>query len=188
MADSDPTARHRRVADRFTEVVGGVTDWDGPSPVPEWRARDVVGHLVSWFPPFLADGAGIDLGVGPSTDDDPVGAWRHQATALQAALEDPATAERVLANPHIGEVPLPDAIDRFYTSDVLMHTWDLARASGQADALDADECAALLAGMEPMEEVLRGSGQYGAAVPVDPDADVQTRLIAFIGRDPAWRP
>ena len=42
--------------------------------------------------------------------------------------------------------------------------------------------------MEPIDELLRSSGQYGAAVPVPDDADVQTRLIGFIGRDPRWSP
>ena len=68
-----------------------------------------------------------------------------------------------------------------------MHTWDLARASGQDDTLDADTCAAMLAGMQPMDEVLRASGQYGPKVPVPADAPVQDQLIGFIGRDPGWR-
>ena len=79
---------------------------------------------------------------------------------------------------------LPEAIDRFYTSDVFMHTWDLALATGQDATLDPDKCAELLAGMEPLDEILRQSGQYGPKVEVPADADVQTRLMAFIGRDP----
>lgn len=46
----------------------------------------------------------------------------------------------------------------------------------------------MLSGMEPLEELMRGSGQYGPAVPVSVDADPQTRLLGFIGRDPAWAP
>jgi uncharacterized protein (TIGR03086 family) len=65
-----------------------------------------------------------------------------------------------------------------------MHTWDLARATGQDERLDPAECEALLTGMEPMDDVLRQSGQYGPKVEVPADADVQTRLLAFIGRDP----
>ena len=42
----------------------------------------------------------------------------------------------------------------------------------------------MLEGMLPMDEVLRQSGQYGPRVPVPDDADVQTKLLAFIGRDP----
>ncbi|MBB3042213.1 TIGR03086 family metal-binding protein [Nocardioides soli] len=185
---SDPAERHREVAAGFTRRVEGTTDWDAPAPVDGWTARDVVRHLGEWFPGFLASGSDVSLPSGPSADDDPVGAWRSQAEAVQALLDDPATGGRVLSNPHIGEVALPEAVDRFYTSDVFMHTWDLARATGQDETLDPETCAELLAGMEPIEEVLRGSGQYGARVDVPADADVQTRMLGFIGRDPAWRP
>ena len=88
----------------------------------------------------------------------------------------------------MGSMPLRDLVDRIYTADVFMHTWDLARATGQDDRLDPDFCAELLAGMEGIEEVLRASGQYGPAVPVPDDADVQTRMLGFIGRDPEWKP
>jgi hypothetical protein len=67
-----------------------------------------------------------------------------------------------------------------------MHTWDLARATGQDDRLDPGFCAQLLGGMEPMEEVIRSSGHYGPRVEVPADADAQTRLLGFIGRDPFW--
>ena len=83
-------------------------------------------------------------------------------------------------------MPLANAVDQFYTTDVFMHTWDLARATGQDDRLDPDFCAALLAGMEQMEEAIRSSGHYGSRVPVPDDADPQTKLLGFIGRDPAW--
>jgi uncharacterized protein (TIGR03086 family) len=84
----------------------------------------------------------------------------------------------------VGEMPLPVAVDRFYTTDVFMHTWDLARATGQDERLDPQTCAALLAEMVPIEELIRSSGQYGPPVPVPSDADAQTRLLGFIGRDP----
>lgn len=47
----------------------------------------------------------------------------------------------------------------------------------------------MLLGMQPMDEMLRASGHYGAkvAVPADADADEQTQLIAFTGRDPHWQ-
>jgi len=83
---------------------------------------------------------------------------------------------------------LDRAIDQFYTADVFMHTWDLARATGQDDRLDPGFCAQLLARIEQIEEVIRSSGQYGARVEVPDDADPQTRLLGFIGRDPFWTP
>ena len=42
--------------------------------------------------------------------------------------------------------------------------------------------------MEPIEDLIRGSGQFGARVPVPDDAPVQDRLVGFIGRDPQWAP
>jgi uncharacterized protein (TIGR03086 family) len=183
----DPAERHRQIAGRFTERVRGTGDWDAPAPVAGWTARDVVRHLTDWFPGFLASGAGIDLPHGPSADQDPVGNWQVHCDAVQALLDDPETEHRKLTNPHLGSLPLANAIDQFYTSDVFMHTWDLARATGQDDRLDPDFCGALLGGMQQMEEVLRSSGQYGPRVEVPADADVQTRLLGFIGRDPYWR-
>ncbi|MDF8264669.1 TIGR03086 family metal-binding protein [Luteipulveratus flavus] len=181
---SGPADEHRRVAAAFTERVRGTQDWDAPAPPEGWVARDVVRHLVEWFPPFLRGGSGVELPAGPSVDDDPVGAWQNLTDGVQAVLDDPATAGRTLRNEHIGELPLDRAIDQFYTSDVFMHTWDLARATGQDETLDAAKCQEMYDGMQAYDEVLRSSGQYGPRVPVPDDADPQTRLLAFIGRDP----
>ena len=180
---TEPAERHRAIAAAFTERVTGTTDWDAPAPVAEWRARDVVGHLVEWFPGFLASGTGVDLERGPSPADDPVSAWLVQAEAVQRLLDGPEAAATLFSHPMVGEMPLAEAVDRFYSTDVFMHTWDLARATGQDERLDPEACAELLAGMVPIEELLRSSGQYGPAVPVPDDADVQTRLLGFIGRD-----
>ena len=186
MALSDrPAERHREIGRVFTQRVQGTRSWDVPSPVAEWTARDVVRHLTAWFPSFLAAGSGIQLPAGPSVDD-PVGAWQAQCDAVQTLLDDPATSDLVLSNRHIGEVPLDRAIDQFYTADVFMHTWDLARATGQDDRLDPGFCAQLLGGMEQLGEAFRSSGQYGARVEVPEDAGPQTRLLGFIGRDPEW--
>jgi uncharacterized protein (TIGR03086 family) len=177
---------HRRIAGQFTKTVDGVPPaaWDNPAPVDGWVARDVVRHLVEWFPAFLDGATGITLPAGPSVDDDPAGAWRLQTDAVQALLDDSATAEREYDLPHIGRMSLGQAVDMIYTADVFMHRWDLARATGQDETLDPEKCAEMLAGMLPMDEVLRQSGQYGPRVAVPDDADVQTKLLAFIGRTP----
>lgn len=187
MTATTPAADHRTVAGAFTALVNSTPAeaWDQQSPVPEWRARDVVGHLVEWLPGFLESGAGVVLPAGPSAADDPVAAWTHHVGCVQDLLDDPATASAVLSNPHLGDLPLDQAIAQFYTGDVFLHTWDLAKATGQAVALDEDRCAAMLAGMEPMDAVLRASGQYGPKVDVPADAPAQDRLMGFIGRDPA---
>ena len=181
-----PADEHRRIAGAFTATVEGTAPaaWDNPAPPEGWVARDVVRHLVEWFPAFLQGATGITLPAGPSVDDDPVGAWRTQTDAVQALLDDPATAEREHDLPHLGTMTLGQAIDMIYTGDVFLHRWDLARATGQDETLDPDKCAEMLEGMLPMDEVLRQSGHYGPRVDVPDDADVQTKLLAFIGRTP----
>ncbi|MCX6399398.1 MAG: TIGR03086 family metal-binding protein [Propionibacteriales bacterium] len=190
MIPAEPAAEHASIAATFAEKVRGVAPggWDAPTPVPDWTARDVVRHLVEWFPHFLAGGSDIRLPAGPSVDDDPVAAWDHHAAAVQAVLDDPGSADITFAHPHLPPMPLPQATAQFYTNDVFMHTWDLARATGQDDRLDTDRCRSMFEGMEPMDEMLRQSGQYGARVAVADDAGPQDQLIAFIGRDPEWRP
>jgi uncharacterized protein (TIGR03086 family) len=177
---------HRRIAGAFTATVEGVApgDWDRPAPPEGWVARDVVRHLLEWFPAFLRAATGITLPTGPAVDDDPVGAWRVQTDAVQALLDDPATAGRRHDLPHLGPMPLGQAVDRIYTADVFLHRWDLARATGQDETLDPDTCAEMLDGMLAMDEAMRRSGHYGPRVEVPDDADVQTRLLAFIGRTP----
>jgi uncharacterized protein (TIGR03086 family) len=181
----DPAARHREVAAAFGGLVEHTGNWQAPAPVAGWTARDVVAHLVEWFPGFLA-GGGVTLPAGPSVDDDPTAAWQHQARAVQA-LVDERGAES-FTHPYAGTHHLADAVDRFYTADVFMHSWDLARATGQDAHLDEDFASLLLEGMRPIEDVMRSSGQYGAPVPVPDDAPVVDRLMGFIGRDPHWAP
>ena len=180
-----PAARHAMVAGEFARLVAGTPDWSAPAPVDGWTARDVVTHLVEWFPGFLA-GGGVKLPTGPPVAHDPVAAWQHQADAVQALVEQ--RGDEPFTPPHAGSHRLADAVDRFYTADVFMHSWDLARAGGQDAGLDEDFAARLLEGMRPIEQLLRDSGQYGPAVPVAADAPVVDRLMGFIGRDPGWRP
>lgn len=126
----------------------------------------------------------ITLPPGPSVDDDPAGAWRSQCDAVQALLDDPTVAERRYELPHLGTMALGQAVDMIYTGDVFLHRWDLARAIGQDETLDPQKCAEMLEGMLPMDEARRGSGHYGPRDEVPEGADVQTRLLAFIGRAP----
>lgn len=190
MGHAGAAERHAAIAEVFGAIVDAVPDtgWDMPSPVAEWRARDVVGHLVGWLPGLLQAGADLALPAGPPVEEDPASAWHAHATAVQAVLDDPATADAAFDHPMAGSMTVAEAIDRLYTTDVFLHTWDLGRATGQDVDLDRAQCAELLEGMGQIEQLLRDSGQFGPAVAVPEDADVQDRLVGFIGRDPTWTP
>jgi len=181
---SDISDRYRKVAATFTQRVSEVPPdaWDDPAPCEGWVARDVVGHLVEWLPAFFVGVFGIDMAPVPSLDD-PAAAWAVVDAAFQAALDDPSVAS-VQRDTPMGPKTFEDAVDMICTNDVLIHTWDLARATGLDERLDPDEVHAYVSSMEPLDDLLRSSGQYGPRVPVADDADEQTRLIAFLGRQP----
>ena len=176
---------YRRVALGFTERVDEVTAdrWDRPSPCAGWVARDVVHHLVEWVPAFFGDAGGPPL-PAPAAGLAPAPAWHRLDAAIQAQLDDPVAATSVVHHPRVGQHRFDDAVGQFVVADILIHTWDLARAAGLDETLDAELVHDVLAGMEPLDAMLRSSGQFGPRVDVPRGADEQTRLIAFTGRQP----
>ena len=182
---TEPADRYRKVAAAFTDRVRAVPadKWDAPAPCEGWVARDVVRHLVEWVPGFFFGTWGIDAPPAPSVDDDPVGAWLALDASIRAALDDPEVARRERET-RMGRSSFEATLDTICTGDVLVHTWDLARATGLDEALDPDEVHRMLEGAESLDGALRASGHYGPRVDVPGDADEQTRLLAFLGRRP----
>lgn len=177
--------RHSEFAFNFARLADGVTDWSAPTPVKEWQVHDIIEHLLTWLPPVLDAWAEITLADKPGADLP--SRWRGRSDEVQEVLNDPPCAHReVTAGPFAGRT-VAQTIDAVYTSDVYMHTWDLARSTGQHPQLDPHFAAGLLQGLRGMGEALRSSGQYGEEQPTTSEAPVD-RLVAFIGRDPQWRP
>lgn len=177
---SEVADRYRAVAAGFTRVVETVPAdaWDRPAPCEGWVARDVVDHLVGVAKMF---GAG-DVEV-PDVDADPAAAWAAVRDAVQAHLDDPALATAEMETP-MGPSNVETLMGRFGIADVLIHTWDLARATGLDETLDQAEVVRVYEAMLPMDEHLRGGTSFGPRVEVPDDADVQTKLLAFTGRTP----
>lgn len=184
LPDKPIAEKHRIISGGFTQRVRGVTDWDAPTPVQEWTARDVVEHLT-WIRSVLGDA--VSLAPLPAADD-PVALWEAHSGQIQAILDDPESMNLPHSHPNTGDNPVPVLIDRIYTGDVFFHTWDLARSNGLDDTLDADLVHDAYAGMSAAEEFLRPTGQFGQQQPVAADAPEQDKLFAFLGRDPHWTP
>ena len=177
----------RRIAADFTARVDGVDPggWDAEAPCDGWVARDVVRHLVEWVPWWVGEGTDHTVTVTADVDDDPAAAWTELRDQLQALLDRPEAAEETFESEMFGgAMPLGVALERFVTGDVLVHTWDLATATGQDQTIDAEFAAGMYEGMQPMDAMLRQSGHFGPRVDVADDADPITKLIAFTGRTP----
>ena len=179
------TERYTKIAKGFGARVAAVPDdaWDNPAPCEGWVARDVVRHLVDWVPAFFS--STYDVGPPrsvPSVDDDPKGAWRALDEWVAGLMADPDVVARE-ADTAMGRMTFDQAFDAFATGDVLVHTWDLARAAGLDESLDPDEVKRMYESMEPMDAAIRGE-HFGPRVEVPEDSDYQTKLIAFTGRTP----
>lgn len=172
--------QHAHDAGRFGRLVAVADNWAAPSRVEGWTAYDVVEHLVTWLPGFLGR-AGIEL--APVDLTDPVTGWAARSSDVDRLLEE--RGDEAFESPMFGTLTLGGAITQFYTNDIWMHSWDLARAVGVDFDLGEERCAEALAGMEAMDEVLRQSGQFGPRVPVPRTASAQDRFLGFIGRDPS---
>ena len=73
------------------------------------------------------------------------------------------------------------------TTDVLVHTWDLARAAGLPSDLDDELCVRAYAAVHA-SEFRRADGTIGEEIPVAAGASATDKLVAFYGRNPAWVP
>lgn len=184
MSTTDIADRYRRLADRFDRVAAAVPDdaWGNPSPCEEWTAADVVRHVADTERELVGR---LELADVPEADPDlhPREAWREIRPVIQGLLDDPATADHAYDG-YFGPTTFAQTIDTFYSLDLLVHAWDLARAAGLTDleAMPADDVAGSFEAMRPFGETLRQPGLCGPELEPSAGADEQTRFLAFLGR------
>lgn len=122
------------------------------------------------------------LGLKPDRPrDDPQRRWELTYDRLREALQEALPREDLSTQADVGQL-----IPRL-TQDVLVHTWDLARAVGADASLDQQWCGVFLAQLPADLNALSASGMFAAPVVVADDADTQSQLLARLGRDPSWQ-
>jgi uncharacterized protein (TIGR03086 family) len=175
---------HRRALAATGEIVGhiGTDQLDAPTPCDDYDVRGLLNHLISgnyWVAP-LVEGKTIEE-VGDSLDRDfSVEEYDASAEQANAAFSSPGAMQKPVA---VSYGPVPAEVyagHRFI--DVLIHGWDLAKATGQDASLDpklVEECVEVIT---PQMDLLKGSGMFGSEVTVADDADPQTKLLAQLGR------
>ena len=181
---SEISERHRVLAAEFARRVAAVPDdkWTAQSPCTGWTARDVLRHVLTTTYHDMPEKVGLSVPVGP-VDTDPVAAVDAARGAMQKILDDPAQAT-LEYDGWFGRTTLECTVNDFGCFDLLIHAWDLARATGQDETMPADEVhrayeAALKAG-----DMLRYDGVCGPEVSVPADAPEQDRLLGLLGRTP----
>jgi uncharacterized protein (TIGR03086 family) len=179
-----PADRYRRRAAAFARLIAAipVDRWGRQSPCPDWTALDVVRHVVDSQGMFLGF-VGDVMPPGPAVDDDPLGAFLHATGAVQQRLDDPELSARTFEG-FSGTQSFTQSVDRFLSFDLVVHRWDVARATGGDESIEAADVDALQAAAEALGDAMRGPGAFGPEVPVADDAGPQDRLLAFLGREP----
>jgi uncharacterized protein (TIGR03086 family) len=179
---SETLARYRSLADDLSARVDAVKpdDWANPSPCEEWTARDVMVHVIGNARAGLDRLAGVEHVSVPV--EDVAADWAAARAAVEAALSDPQRAATPVDSP-FGPMPYETFIGRFMCMDMLIHTWDVARATGGDENIDAAAAAHGLEGLRPLDAHLRGPGLFKPATTPPPNADVITQLMCFCGRE-----
>lgn len=174
---------YTRLAGTFGDTVRAVPAdrWDDPSPCEEWTARDVLDHVVS-LQRQLLDASGAGAPDAPGVGEDPVGAWEATSEAVGQAMADPDVAQASFTFGPAGETSMAALLSTFGAVDMVVHRWDVARATGGDTAIGKQDRAFVWEFNRAHEQVLRSPGAFGAALEAAPDADDQDRLLAFLGR------
>ena len=182
--------RHLAVCQRFGESVRAANGkWKRRSPCDAWDARGVLEHVIGFHDVLLLR----PLGLNPDRPrDDPRIRWELTYAALEQAF-DPGRRlfERAVDIPELQGNPATRLDARAMmpnlTRDVLVHTWDLARAVGADDRLDPRWCELFYVALPSDPGGLSVSGMFDAPVAVGDQTDVQSKLLARLGRNPRWQ-
>ncbi|MDJ1136191.1 TIGR03086 family metal-binding protein [Streptomyces iconiensis] len=188
--DLEPAARE------MAALAEGVEDaaLGDATPCEQYAVRDLLEHVIELAVAFR-DAARKDL--GPTTGRDPAKAqgtlgadWRAR---LPERLEEMATSWRNPAawegTTQAGGVTMAaPTTGAFALDELVVHGWDLARATGQDFTSDEESLRtvhALLAGAVSEDGK---QGAFGPVAAVAPDAPLLDRVVALAGRDPGWAP
>jgi uncharacterized protein (TIGR03086 family) len=177
----DPVELYRCATDRAVAVVEAVRpeQLNLPTPCSDWTVQDLLDHL----------GGGAEYLRAAAAGRAPVPPAEMSATdyrrAVDQVLDDitaPGVLDRMCLSPLGFDWTVRDAVAGTFM-DVLVHTWDLAHATGQDTSLEptlVDACMAMF--VPRMPEIGREAGIIGPAVDVGPDADPQAQLLGALGR------
>lgn len=175
---------------RMVDALAGVADdqLTSPTPCAEYTVGDLIDHIDAVSQGFTAvarkeSGEGADVEPPAATLGDD---WRENVAlrvrTLGEAWDDPVAWQgRTVAT----GLELPDELwGRIALTEVVVHGWDLAKATGQPFDLSDETLRACLdhvSGFVPNAPV---EGLWGPAVEVPNDAPLLDRVVGITGRKP----
>jgi uncharacterized protein (TIGR03086 family) len=165
---------------------------DAPTPCAEFTVRRLLNHLLYWGPSLVGAARkepAAPPAAGEREADLPAGDWAGavagQIDRTAQAWGDPDAWEGMtqLGGPDPMPAPL---LGGMVLTELVVHSWDLARGTGQRPQWDPELVDYLHREIEKTAEYGRELGVYGPAVPVPVTAPLLDRTLGLTGRDPGW--
>ncbi|MEN3310549.1 MAG: hypothetical protein V7603_6751 [Micromonosporaceae bacterium] len=180
----DPFARFDRASAVAERTIAGVKpdQLGDPTPCTEWSVRQLINHVVTGSLSFASLVTG-----GPRPDrsqdhlgEDPLGAFRTAARDLRAAFLAEGAMERTYPTP-FGEGP-GHVLVTMRTIEMTVHSWDIAKATGQSTELDPELAQWALRSMRADLPADRSGTPFSDERPAPANATAADQLAAFAGR------
>ena len=183
------------IIDRFVLAAAGFEarlravrpgDWARPTPCAEWDVRMLVNHMVRGNLNYtgLVRGATaadfLRMRDADALGTDALAAYRSSTVDCLVAFEG-GGLDRVLDYP-LGAVTGAQAL-AVRTTDTVVHTWDLARAVGGDEVLDAGLVTWIDAEFDAIYAGLDGAPRHFAAPRGTAGPSPQDRVLHRLGRD-----
>jgi uncharacterized protein (TIGR03086 family) len=161
--------------ERTGRLIAGIRDdqWHDPTPCAEWDVRAVVDHLIKGNASLAAA-----LGAGEAATTD----YQDVSARLLDAVRRPGVIDGMVTIP-FGTVPAEFALHLRLT-ELLVHGWDIARATGQKPDFPEDLAEEELRFSErAVQQLPSGRTPFGPPRPAPDNAPTIDRLAALLGRD-----
>ena len=194
----NPVEIFEHAANRVHEIMAGVRQEQAgeSTPCTEWNVRDLMNHVIGGAEVLAGSLEGnIPQGVGGVSAVSSYSAEMEVGRLAQAYADQSARVRTALRRPGAMEASTPGGmmtVPQFLiamATDHIIHGWDIARATGQDDTLNADVVQAAYRMMTSPEgsmfvDMGRQMGFVGPAIEVAEDARLQDKLVAHMGRQP----
>ncbi len=183
---SEILERWKGLTEAFGQRLDAVRDdqWHSATPCADFTVHQLVSHAIDvqrMVPKRLGASGAIDTPNG----DDLKATWQAVRSAALAACSAEGALEREIDSPLGGTMPAGQFFGGPACGDILIHTWDLARAIGADETLPEVACQAVLGFLQAAPvDFIRQPGRFDAAVEAPAGADIQTQMLCFAGRQP----
>ena len=165
---------------------------DQPTPCPDWDLRTLLNHTILWTS-YSAERRAHGESVAEELMSKDFTAEPGYAEAYQAQLDRAVQAwskpEAWAGDRSVMGSATPAAdIAAMLIMEMVLHGWDVAKATGQDYHCDGELAQAVLGTVRAQGDMFRQYEGFAAIVPVPDDATAFDRALALSGRDPAWKP